>query len=175
MAGSLIKIQETTVSSATANVDLTGIDDTYDVYMVKLYNVVPSTDGASLYCRVLESGTANTAAKYDWADVYMRTNSSFANEAQENNTQWNWQPTLGSASNESGQGIVYLFNFSNASEYSMFTKEMTYIRADSSSLTGGQGGGVFTDATNCNGVSIFMSSGNIASGTFVLYGLKITS
>ena len=32
MAGSLIKIQETTVSSAVASVTLTGIDSTYDVY-----------------------------------------------------------------------------------------------------------------------------------------------
>jgi hypothetical protein len=35
MAGSLIKIEETTVSSAVASVTLTGIDSTYDVYMVR--------------------------------------------------------------------------------------------------------------------------------------------
>ena len=34
MAGSLIKIAETTVSSAVASVTLTGIDSTYDVYKV---------------------------------------------------------------------------------------------------------------------------------------------
>jgi hypothetical protein len=171
MAGSLKKIAETTVSSAVASVTLTGIDSTYDVYMLKFFDVVPSTDGQSLYCRVLESGTPNTTANYDWADKYLQVNTTFANEAQTNNTQWNWQPAIGSATNESGQGIVYLFNFNNASEYSFFTKEMTYIRSDGN-LKGGQGGGVFTSASSCNGVSIFMASGNIASGTFTLYGLK---
>ena len=36
MAGSLIKIDEEIVSSAVASVTLTGIDSTYDVYMVKV-------------------------------------------------------------------------------------------------------------------------------------------
>jgi len=173
MAGSLIKIDEEIVSSAVASVDLGGSnwDSSYDVYMVKLNNVVPSTDGQSLYCRVLESGTPNTTANYDWADKYFQVNTTFANEAQTNNTQWNWQPAIGSSTNESGQGIVYLFNFNNASEYSFFTKEMTYIRSDGN-LKGGQGGGVFTSASACNGISIFMASGNISAGTFTLYGLK---
>ena len=39
MAGSLIKIDEEIVSSAVASVTLTGIDSTYDVYMVVLNNV----------------------------------------------------------------------------------------------------------------------------------------
>ena len=44
MAGSLIKIDEEIVSSAVASVTLTGIDSTYDVYMVRLNNVQPETD-----------------------------------------------------------------------------------------------------------------------------------
>jgi len=44
MAGSLIKIDEEIVSSAVASVTLTGIDSTYDVYVVKLNNVFASAD-----------------------------------------------------------------------------------------------------------------------------------
>ena len=40
----LEEIQKTTLGSATASVTLTGIDSTYDVYMVRLSNVQPATD-----------------------------------------------------------------------------------------------------------------------------------
>ena len=51
MAGSLIKIQETTVSSATASVSLVGIDSTYDVYKVVISKCVPVTDKTFLSLR----------------------------------------------------------------------------------------------------------------------------
>ena len=68
MAGSLVKIAETTVSSAVASVTLTGIDSTYDVYMVRFNNVAPETDATNLRVRFTESGTPDsTSANYDRA------------------------------------------------------------------------------------------------------------
>ena len=57
MAGSLIKIDEEIVSSAVASVTLTGIDSTYDVYMVKIFGVYFATDKDSITMRVTTSGT----------------------------------------------------------------------------------------------------------------------
>ena len=53
MAGSLIKIQETTVSTAspTAAVTLTGIDSTYDVYKVVINFQRFNTSNNVLYYR----------------------------------------------------------------------------------------------------------------------------
>ena len=67
MAGSLIKIAESTVTSATANLTLTGIDSTYDVYMLSINNVVASADGKQLTIRVTASGTAKDTSDYDQA------------------------------------------------------------------------------------------------------------
>ena len=39
-------------------------------------------------------------------------------------------------------------------------------------MTGEQGGGVFTVASAVDGLHIFISSGNMETGTFTLYGLK---
>jgi hypothetical protein len=64
-----------------------------------------------------------------------------------------------------------LFNSNNASEYTFHTVESTY-RNQTGVLRGAQGGGVFDSAVATKGVSLFMSSGNIASGKFTLYGLK---
>ena len=66
MAGSLIKVDEFTVSSPVASVILGGgssgssglnasIDSTYDVYMVQVKDVLPTTDNVKLTARVTES------------------------------------------------------------------------------------------------------------------------
>ena len=78
MPGSLIKIAETTVSSATASVTLTGINSTYDVYMVKYNNVVPSTDGQVLKLRVTTSGTPDSDSQYDDSIMFMKSDGAFS-------------------------------------------------------------------------------------------------
>ena len=65
MAGSLIKIAETTVSSSTASVTLTGIDSTYDVYKVVLNKVSVDTENSHLRFRVTVSGSPDTTSNYD--------------------------------------------------------------------------------------------------------------
>ena len=174
MAGSLIKIDEEIVSSAVASVTLTGIDSTYDVYMVKVMNCTPDTDGVGLHFRVTESGTPNSTSNYDYAKKTLRANTSFSNSSATNQTEVfvNTQLAMGTGTEETLQGVQYLFNFNNSSEYSFSTDELIFRSYDSGSLMGGQGGWVYTVAEAHNGVNYFMSSGNIASGTFTLYALK---
>ena len=171
MAGSLIKIAETTVSSAVASVTLTGIDSTYDVYMVKFYNVAPDTDTVQLNIRVTKSGTADTTANYDRAYKQLRTNGSFINVSATNSTLFDTGSNIGTGTSETSNGVLYAFNFSNASEYSFASFENTELNA-SANLHGSQGGFVHTVASASDGLYFYFSSGNIASGTFTLYGLK---
>ena len=170
MAGSLIKIDEEIVSSATPSVTLTGIDSTYDVYMVRYNNVLPVNDNVLLSNRVTVSGTADTTANYDYAYKLLQANTTFSNVSATNDTD-NVLGTNGTGGNESTNGIMYLFNFNNASEYSFGTVENTLREADTN-LRGIQGGYVHTVAQACDGIQFFYASGNIASGTFTLYGLK---
>ena len=65
--------------------------------------------------------------------------------------------------------IVYIYNANNSSEYTFYTQETVYLNPFSGGLNGAQGGGVFTSASTVDGVNIFFSSGNIASGTFTLF------
>jgi hypothetical protein len=170
MAGSLIKIDEEIVTSAVASVTLTGIDSTYDVYMVRYNNVLPVNDNVLLSNRVTVSGTADTTANYKYAYKLLQANTTFSNVSATNDTD-NVLGTNGTGGNESTNGIMYLFNFNNASEYSFGTVENTLREADTN-LRGIQGGYVHTVAQACDGIQFFYASGNIASGTFTLYGLK---
>tara|TARA_R100000655_G_scaffold6867_1_gene19212 strand:- start:2216 stop:2731 length:516 start_codon:yes stop_codon:yes gene_type:complete len=170
MAGSLIKIAETTVSSATASVTLTGIDSTYNVYQVVINNVQSVDDNVGVYIRVTTSGTADSDSEYDFAKKVIRADSSFGNESNTNQDK-TILGSIGTATGETTNGIFYCYNFNNASEFSFATFEMSYRNA-SGSLKGDAGGFVHTVAEANDGVNFFMQSGNIASGTFTLYGLK---
>jgi len=170
MAGSLIKIDEEIVTSAVASVTLTGIDSTYDVYMVRINNAVPTVDN-TMNMRTTTSGVADSDSQYDVASKILKANTSFANDTNTNGTQWKIASTVGTDTNEQTNHIIYLFNFNNASEYSFFTNENTKLNA-SAVLEGFQGGGVHTVAEANDGVNFFVVGGNIEAGTFTLYGLK---
>jgi len=172
MAGSLIKIQETTVTSSAATVTLTGIDSTYDVYMVKFNNVTLNTSGSGLYTRVTTSGTADSDNEYDIAYKVLRADSSFGNTANTNGNLWDLT-TQYVASGVSANGILYLFNFNNSSEYSFITLETAFFWSGSNNLNGNQGGGVHTVGEINDGISFLSDGGRTyESGTFTLYGLS---
>ena len=170
MAGSLVLIQETTVSSATATVTLTGIDSTYDVYTVLLNNVAGTAD-ANFNMRVTTSGTADSDSEYDTASAILKSASSFGSTSDENEAQWRINSTVGTDTGEQTNHTIYLFNFNNSSEYSFYSNESVKLNA-SGSLEGYQGGGAHTVAESNDGVNFFFTSGDIESGTFKLYGLK---
>ena len=78
-----------------------------------------------------------------------------------------------SVSAGNGNGVYYLFNFPNASEYSFITIEEAHFQQTENTVRGFQGGFVHTVASASDGVFIALDSGNnYTAGTFSLYGLK---
>lgn len=172
MAGSLIKLEEVTVSSAVSSVTLGDDkwDTSYDVYMVRYNNWNAVNDNVTGYMRLTASGTANTTSNYDFAAKNFDATTTFGNTSSTNQDKFDIVNS-GTATGEISNAILYLFNFNNASEYSFMTIEST-LRNSNGTLKGHQGGGVLTVTEANDGVEFFFSSGNIASGTFTLYGLK---
>ena len=183
MAGSLIKVDEFTISSPVASVILGGgssgssglnasIDSTYDVYMIRINNVTGTTEPNAINIRFTVGGTADTSANYDWAHKVLRTNSAFVNQSDTNQTAINGLDSTGISTSETVNAVYYFFNFNNASEYSFMTYEAS-ARSSSGELNARQGGGVLTVAQATDGVQFFFSNDNIQTGSqFVLYGLK---
>ena len=102
MSGSLVKIQEVTVTSSTASVSLTGIDTTYDVYKLIINNLVPSADDAPLF-RVTKSGVAQADANYDYATFYHKSDTSSQILSGTNGTGRDIMATLDNASGHAGR------------------------------------------------------------------------
>jgi len=172
MAGSLIKIDEEIVSSAVASVTLTGIDSTYDVYMVKANNVSTTDDNSSIRLRVTTSGGgAQSTSNYDMAYKVLKSDAAFENKSNTNENNLHlFYAGISNVSAENFNAIMYLFNFNNASEYSFLTTEVSVLQY-TGHLDGIQGGGVYTVAEAHNGVQIYVPN-TLDSGTFTLYGLK---
>jgi len=173
MAGALIKIDEEIVTSSVASVTLTGIDSTYDVYMVTMNNLKVSADDVPIM-RVTKSGTAQSDSEYDFAYKYLKADTGFANLSNTNQTKVDCMATIeSSVSAGNGNGVYYLFNFANASEYSFITIEEAHFQQTQNTVYGFQGGFVHTVASASDGVFIALDSGNnYTAGTFTLYGLK---
>lgn len=165
MAGQLVQVDTETVTSAVGSVTLTGIDDD-SVYMVAYNNVTGSVDSQGFRTRVSTSGTPKTT-DYDVAYKRLRSDTTF------NNISATGEPSItlgnvGTGTGEVNNGILYLYNFNNASEYSFATMEPTVL--DSSAiLQGNTGGFVRTVAEQNNEIHFYLQSGNFTSGTFTLY------
>jgi len=163
--GKLVQVATETVTSAVASVTLTGIDSS-DVYMVTIVGASPSSGVDEIRTRFTASSTPQTTANYDWADKFLRASAAFINDYGTNGTYTRGTGNIDNAF-EGGNGIFYLYNFNNASEYSFMTIEsVTYGFSEG---RGYQGGSVYTVAEAHNGIHFFPSTGNIDSGTFTLY------
>ena len=184
MAGSLIKVDEFTISSPVASVILGGgssgssglnasIDSTYDVYMVEMSNVEIATASKYIAMRVTESGTANTTTNYDAAYKNLRADTTFNNSNYQNLSYfYTINNVMGNTANQTLNGIKYIFNANNSSEYTFFTNEISAY-SNPATLWGNTGGEVFTSTSSVDGVQFFLyDTGNIDNGTFTLYGLK---
>jgi len=171
MAGSLIKIDEEIVTSAVASVTLGGSnwDSSYDVYMVNITNFSPVNNDVSAYMRITKSGTPDTNASYDRAYKDLKAYTTFSNNSSTNEDKINFG-NVGTGTSEGVNSTLYLFNFNSSSEYSFGTQEDTTLNS-AQQHRGQQGGFVHTVQSSSDGLFFYMASGNIASGTFSLFGL----
>ena len=166
MAGKIVQITTNTESGSVGFVKLTGID-TDNVYLVTWNNMTIDTDAQSVYIRVTTGGTADDDSEYDKAHYVMRTNATFVGVGNQNQTAWGYNE-LGTAGNETGNGIMYLYNFGNGSANSSYSIESAE-RISSGVLQAIHGGGVHTVQEANDGIYFYPASGNFTAGTFTLY------
>tara|TARA_R100000008_G_C3577293_1_gene166077 strand:+ start:1332 stop:1856 length:525 start_codon:yes stop_codon:yes gene_type:complete len=173
MAGALIKIDSDTSGGSVSELKVTGIDSTYNVYIVH-YSIRPVDNDKDLYIKTTTSGTADSDSQYDEATLFFRADASFADTYTDNATQWYGNAAMANDSDKLITAQMFLFNFPNSSEYSYMTHDASGYNDTIPGLVGEIGGGVHTVAEANDGIALsWESSSNFASGSKVtLYGLK---
>ena len=168
MAGSLIKVDEQFGDGTQSAIDLTGIDNTFDVYMVQ-HIIKVDTSGGVLFVRFGSSSSVDSSANYDRASRQLRYSTTFNSIAITNQTAgFQYSATLDN--NDIHTGTSYLFNFNNSSEFSFITYELNSGMND----RGKQGAGVLTVADSKDFIRFYFdTTSTFATGSVLsLYGLK---
>lgn len=171
-------IQSKTASSS-ATIDFTsGLNNTYDHYMVAFENVKPTVNDAGLAMR------AGIGAGPTWpagAGAYFYGMSMPGSSTSGAGTTTLIPLTFsgggsgiglggGGGTSQHVSGMVYFTNPENA-DYPNFRYETVYNRAADTAAIGTVGRGDYGGAGALTGLRFLMTSGNIASGRFSLYGL----
>lgn len=166
MAGKLVQVSTTTITTPTASFNLGGIDDN-SVYMLAINNANVQSQNADIFMRVGTSSSADTTGNYDYAAKTLYTggflNNSATNQGYWSNVFINMQSTLGN-----GNAIMYLYNFYDSNEYSFVTFDNVHFYTGGTHIYGVQGGGIHTVASSQTDVYLGYG-GNITSGTFSLF------
>ena len=170
----MVKLTETTFSSATGNVTFnnTFINSTYDYYEL-FFSARPSNDNVNAYFRFLNnSNTQLNSGQYDY--VVHNGYGSGDGAANGGNEMGNAGTSVGNASGEGVSGRAYFGNVNDTTLPCFFRSEARCHNYSAGNqianiITAGLNEG--NASTLVGGIIFQFSSGNIASGTFRLYGV----
>ena len=163
----LVQIDYEKVTSAVSSVEVTGISSN-NPHLCIISHVMPSNDDVSLYSRVTKSGSADTTSNYDTThrNLYDQTYT-IGNSFNSSETYMN-MGNCGTGTSEAHNSHFWLFNFNSGTYSSIVTRTTSNISAEQR-LYGQIGGTSHSVASASDGLSFYFASGNIASGTFILY------
>ena len=174
VADGWVELQSVTASSS-ATVDLeTDIGGDYDEYMIVVSDAIPSTDGRQLFIRLKVGGSYQTSS-YQYHSNYSRSSANtYAGDSSTSQGYIDTNATgAGNASNESGYNVkVYFSSPDSTSTFKGVTVIGDCYASDGNSVTMLSVGHYEGAATALTGVRFYMSTDNISSGIFTLYGLK---
>lgn len=172
--GNWILISSQTASSS-ATIDFTGLSSTYKVYMVMFQGVTPQTDATNFSVRVGTGGTPTyqTGAVYG-AQIAIAYGATTISQAGGTGNAQMGLSTLGTGANDVCSGSFTVFNPSQSTKYHQFISSVINHR----DAYGGSnqyyqiGGHEYESNTAVTAIRFYMSSGNLATGVFYLYGIQ---
>ena len=163
--------------SNVATAEFTGFDAaSYDSYVFEIMNVTPATDNVSLYMRTSTDGGSSYdsgASDYDW-HVQAWFTSAEVNSGISNTTEIildHHGIALGNGVNEHGISLSLKVHSPHLTGYTMVSGIGVY-RSRMGNTYGAAVSGMRLSAADVDAVQFAMTSGNMASGTISMYGVK---
>ena len=174
--GGLIFISSVTASNAASVAFTSGIDTTYDEYIIKAINVHSANDSVSMRFTLSTDGGSSyiTGSSYDWR-------CDGANDGGTDETagaaggayiQVHGSGALGNAAAEAMDFEVSIMAPSATTNWTKtYSKCIHTEPAGGQSLSQTYGGGQIKTLTAINAIKFAFSAGDISSGGFYLYGI----
>ena len=166
----LVKISSTTVSSAAASVDLTGMSSTYDFYQCN-FTLTAATDNVNVFVRFIDSAGSALAGSVYGGGLSNEAGAELINTNSANTMEI--ASGIGSDTNESMSGILFVgpanstthqcgvfghtaYTHNSAGNPVSTTVKYSFLKSNMEAITG---------------LHFKCSSGNVEAGTFTLYGV----
>jgi hypothetical protein len=169
----LLEVQ-TASSSATIDFVLTSHLNAYRAFKVVMYDVRPGTDTAALWLRTSTDGGSSYdagASDYGHARAFVNDSGAPTDAGSPASTSILLSTGLGNAATESLNGQLTLMNPSGTAYHKLVISEVVYIN-DAGVMISGRTAGRRASTADVDAIRLMMSSGNIATGTFALYGIR---
>lgn len=178
-AGASVVLIQSQTASSSASIDFTSsIGSTYAHYFIHISALIPATDNVELYLRTSanagsswDSGASNYAYRRDFSGTD-GVAGTWGGNLSTGDTKIQLAVRLGNSTGESLHGII---RFARPDATNEFTLNGEFWGYDSIPATQHEytAGARLTNAA-VNGIRLFLSSGNITSGRFTLYGVKFS-
>ncbi len=170
--GGVRELIATATASNDATIEFTGLSSLFNRYVVEISSMAPVTDATTLNMRTsTNNGIPYDSAASDYSWAFFRASANGANDTLGNRTdaQIKLTDTTGNDTNQTIAGSVSIYAPSDTS----FTKIMgDLIYNDGVGRTIRTiSGGERVSAASVDAIQFLMSSGNISSGKFKLYGI----
>ena len=178
--GSMNLISTQTASSSSTISFTSGIDDTYDSYVFKFYNIHPSTDSTHFQFNMSVDGGSNynvtkTSTMFRSWHKEDDSGTALAYDAGYDLAQSTaFQPLAQEVSNDNDEdcvGTLTIYNPSNTTFVKHFISTLNMVNLEPITMIM-YGAGYANTTSAVDAVQFKMSSGNIDSGVIKLYGIS---
>ena len=178
--GAMTLISEQTASSSSTISFTSGIDDTYDSYVFKFYNIHPSSDNVGFKFNMSVDGGSNynvTKTSTIVATYHYENDSSTvvayggAVDLAQSTSDQQISGGTGSDNDQNANGSLTIFNPSSTTFVKHFLGCVQTSGGDDRSLKY-YSGGYGNTTSPVNAIIFKFSSGNIDSGVIKLYGIS---
>lgn len=163
-------------ASSSASVQFTsGLDSTYDVYKIIGRAIVPATNGVYLYSQYSTDGGSSYLSTTYTSQTVQQKSTSNNGTAPTDGVHITPNTSGYFISNASNDGVNFEMNLysPSGSLVKYVDGSCTYLESGSSVNVKGGFSGAYRGGTSAvNALRFLMSSGNISTGTFYLYGIK---
>ena len=182
VGGNLILISTTTASDSSAVSITSGIDSTYKEYVIQMINIHPATDNVDFRMNLSADGGSNynvsktshfhRASHQEDDAAASLDNSTGPDLANSTGVQAISGLTIGGDNDQSCSGNIHLYDPSNTTFVKHYSAITQTYSANGDASTQCFVGGYGNTTSAINAIQFTMSSGNIQSGTFKLYGIS---
>ena len=161
-------------ASSSSSIDFSDmISTTYDQYRLVLIDVYPATDGATFLLRNEEASSFVSSGTYSYENLSVVSSTTTEIDAGSSETAVKLTfggDGVGNVLAEALTGEIKLFTLNGAGT-KHWRYDLTYWNANASLWYDARGAGRRAATTALTGCQLLFSSGNIAAGEFILYGM----